>query len=255
MADRNAPVGANIARLGRDVREFYGAEGERPAAGGAYAMTAEEEREEAARFMRELQARRAARAAERAAAPSMITNRPVGGNLAAAQPQRAAASAPATAEPRRGAAGRVFPGEEQPLAERPMPTPPRQVARPRGAARARGRQEMSEADRLNEISLAFARGERPRGGAAETIGKALGVEGYKKGGLIGKRKAAAKVVKKAAGGAIQKPKVPGRPAGRPAQTLVKPMGTRGTAKAAKPLKPVAMPAFKKGGKVAAKKRK
>lgn len=273
MADRNAPVGANLARLGRDVREFYGAEGERPAAGGAYAMTAEEEREEAARFMRELQARRAARAAERAAAPSMITNRPVGGNLAAAQPQRTrmtdAAEQPAmpsqrgaltgiaTAAARQGGVGSRQMRMQDPEGTEEVASARQQPAeRPRQQApRRRQPQGMSEADRLNEISLAFARGERPRGGAAETIGKALGVEGYKKGGLIGKRKAAAKVVKKAAGGAIQKPKVPGRPAGRPAQNLVKPMGTRGAAKAAKPMKPVAMPAFKKGGKVAAKKRK
>ena len=276
MADRNAPVGANIARLGRDVRDFYGAEGERPAAGGAYAMTAEEEREEAARFMRELQARRAARRAE--PQQSLITNRPVGGNLAAAQPQRArtsdAAEQPAMPAQRGALTGVAAAAAQQGgVGSRQMrmqdPEGTEEVAsarqqpaeRPRQqAARRRVQQGPSEADRLNEISLAFARGERPRGGAADTIGKALGVEGYKKGGLIGKRKAAvkkmvAKPVKKAAGGAIKKPPVPGRGAGRPAQNLVKPMGTRGMAKAAKPLKPAAVPAFKKGGRVTAKKGK
>lgn len=138
--------------------------------------------------------------------------------------------------------------------------PPARRERP--APRPRRQQGESEADRLNAISLALARGERPRGGAADVIGKAMGIEGYKKGGLIGKRKAAvkkmtakaAKPVKKAVGGSIKAPKVPGRPAGRPA-TAVKAMGTPRMAKAMQGKKPVAMPAFKKGGKVAAKKRK
>lgn len=127
---------------------------------------------------------------------------------------------------------------------RPAPRPRPRAAAPRG---------MSEADRLNEISLAFARGERPRGGAADTIGKAMGIEGYKKGGLIEPKK----VVKKAAGGMLKTPKAPaapGRGPGRPA-TSVKPVGTRAMAKAAAPKKPVGMPAFKKGGKVSMKKGK
>lgn len=138
--------------------------------------------------------------------------------------------------------------------------PPARRERP--APRPRRQQGESEADRLNAISQAFIRGERPRGGAADVIGKAMGIEGYKKGGLIGKRKVAAKKVaakavkpvKKAAGGSIKAPKVPGRPAGRPA-TAVKAVGTPRMAKAMQGKKPVAMPAFKKGGKVAAKKRK
>jgi hypothetical protein len=70
---------------------------------------------------------------------------------------------------------------------------------------------------------------------------------YKKGGMV-KPKAP---VKKAAGGMIA-PKVAapmGRGKGRPAATAVKPFGTRAMAKAAGPKKPVAMPAFKKGGTV------
>ena len=127
-------------------------------------------------------------------------------------------------------------------------------ARPRPRARS-GPARVSEADRLNDISLALARGERPRGGAADVIGRAMGIEGYKKGGLI-KPKAA---VKKAKGGAIgmtkpKAPKVPGRAPGRPASG-VKPFGTKPMAKAMAGRKPVAMPAFKKGGKVSAKKGK
>lgn len=116
--------------------------------------------------------------------------------------------------------------------------------RPAPRRRAQG---MSEADRLNEISLAFARGERPRGGAADTIGRAMGIEGYKKGGLI--KPKAAKPVKKAMGGAVKSAPVAGRPVGRPA-TKVKPVPVKPVAKAPKPAKP--MPAFKKGGKVGAK---
>ena len=288
MADRNAPVGANIVRFWRSLAERGQVPTEAPpgvvipgqrrtedraamAAEAAAAFDAEEQRlaERRARRQAEEQYRIEREAADRAArqawreGASAVTNRPVGAARmtdAAEQPampsQRGALADTAAAAARvagvgtRG--GRTGPGEDSPEA-----TEQRDAARNRRPSPPRRRQPqgMSEADRLNEISLAFARGERPRGGAAETIGKALGVEGYKKGGLIGKRKAAAKVVKKAAGGAIQKPKVPGRPAGRPAQNLVKPMGTRGAAKAAKPLKPVAMPTFKKGGKVAAKKRK
>jgi hypothetical protein len=262
MADRNEPVGARLGRGLRDIQEFYTATGERPAAGGAYTMSAEEELAQAQRAMQELQARRAARAAERAARPSMITNRPVGGNLAAAQPQaqtrptmttptQPAAPAPA---PRQPAAMRMTPAEleaERATMMEANQPPARPASRPRPRAAApRG---MSEADRLNEISLAFARGERPRGGAADTIGKAMGIEGYKKGGLIKPKK----VVKKAAGGMLKTPKAPaapGRGPGRPA-TSVKPVGTRAMAKAAAPKKPVGMPAFKKGGKVSMKKGK
>ena len=117
---------------------------------------------------------------------------------------------------------------------RPRPTAPRE----------------SESDRLNDISLALIRGQRPSGEEATNFARRMGIEGYKKGGMIGK-KPAAKPLKKAAGGTVPKPKVPGRSAGRPA-TAVKPMGTRSMAKAAAPKKPVAMPAFKKGGKVTAK---
>lgn len=113
---------------------------------------------------------------------------------------------------------------------RPHPTAPRE----------------SESDRLNDISLAFARGERPRGGAADNIGRALGIEGYKKGGLVG----AKKPVKRAMGGSIPKPpappkpKVPGRKAGRPATAVKVPPRKAPTAPK--------MPAFKKGGKVTMK---
>ena len=246
MAD-NEPVGARAGRAFRRMGEFFTTtEGERPQAGGAYTMTPEEERADAMRMMQELQARRAARAAERAAAPSMITNRPVGGNLAAAQPSRRmdlptgpemAVMLPRSVGPDNMAMDRPPPA--------PAPARQRTAARPRPRAAA---PRQSEADRLNEISLAFARGERPRGGAADSIGRAMGIEGYKKGGMIGK-----KPVKKAAGGTVPKPKVPGRSAGRPA-TAVKAMGTRSMAKAAAPKKPVAMPAFKKGGKVTAKRK-
>lgn len=278
MVDRNEPVGARLGRGLRDIQEFYTATGERPAAGGAYTMSAEEELAQAQRAMQELQARRAARAAERAARPSMITNRPVGGNLAAAQPQ---AQAPARTAPTRPAPTMMAGAGDVPGANAPAPFDPnspaarrmREIdmqgqdvpgnraaspsARPAPAPRPRPREAaprgMSEADRLNEISLAFARGERPRGGAADTIGKAMGIEGYKKGGLIKPKK----VVKKAAGGMLKTPKapaVPGRGPGRPA-TSVKPVGTRAMAKAAAPKKPVGMPAFKKGGKVSMKKGK
>lgn len=136
------------------------------------------------------------------------------------------------------------------------------TAQRRAAPVGRGR-GASEADRLNEISLALARGERPQGAEATNIARRMGIEGYKKGGLIGAKKVApkkvaakpAKPVKRAAGGAIPAvagPKVPGRAPGRPA-TAVKPMGTKPMAKAMKGRKPTPMPAFKKGGKVAAKK--
>jgi hypothetical protein len=125
-----------------------------------------------------------------------------------------------------------------------LPTPPRPPANPPRRRAAAPRQ--SESDRLNDISLALIRGQRPSGEEATNFAKRMGIEGYKKGGMIGK-----KPVKKAAGGTVPKPKVPGRSAGRPA-TTVKPMGTRSMAKAAAPKKPVAMPAFKKGGKVAMK---
>jgi hypothetical protein len=77
--------------------------------------------------------------------------------------------------------------------------------------------------------------------------EARAAEPFKKGGMI-KPKAP---VKKAAGGMIA-PKVAapaGRGKGRPAATAVKPFGTRAMAKAAGPKKPVAMPAFKKGGPI------
>ena len=122
------------------------------------------------------------------------------------------------------------------VAPTPSPRPRPRAATPRE----------SEADRLNEISLAFARGERPRGGAADNIGRALGIEGYKKGGLVG----AKKPVKRAMGGSIPKPpappkpKVPGRKAGRPATAVKVPPRKAPTAPK--------MPAFKKGGKVTMK---
>ena len=59
----------------------------------------------------------------------------------------------------------------------------------------------SEADVLNAISQAFIRGERPRGGAAENIGRAMGIEDYKKGGMV---KAKAPVKKMAKGGVVKK---------------------------------------------------
>lgn len=144
------------------------------------------------------------------------------------------------------AAAREMPREN----DNTLPTPPRPPVRNQsgGGGRARG---TSEADRLNEISLTLARGERHQGAEAANIARRIGIEGYKKGGLIG----AKKPVKKAAGGSIKAaagPKVPGRAPGRPA-TAVKPMGTKPMAKAMKGRKPTPMPAFKKGGKVAAKK--
>lgn len=102
---------------------------------------------------------------------------------------------------------------------------------------------------MNAIVQQFLAGERPRGGAADNIGRAMGIEGYKKGGLV-KPKAP---VKKAMGGMIKAPKkpaVPGRGRGRPA-TAVKAVSTKPMAKAAKPK----MPAFKKGGSVSMKKGK
>lgn len=152
------------------------------------------------------------------------------------------------------AAAREMPREN----DNTLPTRPRPPARNQsgGGSRARG---TSEADRLNEISWALSQGERPRGAEATNIARRMGIEGYKKGGLIGAKKAApkkmVKPVKKAAGGSIKAaagPKVPGRAPGRPA-TAVKPMGTKPLAKAMAGRKPTPMPAFKKGGKVAAKK--
>lgn len=247
----NEPVGARARRAFRRMGEFFTTtEGERPQAGGAYTMTAEEERAEAQRTMQELQARRAARAAERAAAPSRITNRPVGGNLAAAQPSRRM-DLPTGPEMDVMLPRSVGPDnmamDRPPPAPAPAPAPARQrtAARPRPRPRAAAPRQ-SEADRLNEISLAFARGERPRGGAADNIGRALGIEGYKKGGLVG----AKKPVKRAMGGSIPKPpappkpKVPGRKAGRPATAVKVPPRKAPTAPK--------MPAFKKGGKVSMK---
>lgn len=126
-----------------------------------------------------------------------------------------------------------------------LPTPSRPPANPPRRRRPAPPRE-SESDRLNDISLALIRGQRPSGEEATNFGRRMGIEGYKKGGMIGK-----KPVKKAAGGTVPKPKVPGRSVGRPA-TAVKAMGTRSMAKAAAPKKPVAMPAFKKGGKVTMK---
>ena len=183
-------------------------------------------------------------------------NRRMAERAARAQPNRETLELPGraapTPAPRQPAATRMAPAELEAERATMMEAnqPAGRAARRTRAAAPRG---MSEADRLNEISLAFARGERPRGGAADTIGKATGIEGYKKGGLIEPKK----VVKKAAGGMLKTPKAPaapGRGPGRPA-TSVKPVGTRAMAKAAAPKKPVGMPAFKKGGKVSAKKGK
>jgi len=187
-------------------------------------------------------------------------NRRMAERAARAQPNRETLELPGraapTPAPRQPAAMRMAPAELE--AERAAMMEANQPAGRSASARQRGSRAaaprgMSEADRLNAISQAFIRGERPRGGAADTIGKAMGIEGYKKGGLIEPKK----VVKKAAGGMLKTPKAPaapGRGPGRPA-TSVKPVGTRAMAKAAAPKKPVGMPAFKKGGKVSMKKGK
>lgn len=127
--------------------------------------------------------------------PSLISNNPVGMNRVAG---RTPVGSPTPPRPRMSDAGgqpaiprlgRVGPGEDTPEA-----TAQNDSMRPRtrvAASRGRGTQRaarVSEADRLNDISLAFARGERPRGGAADTIGKALGIEGYKKGGKVAAKK-------------------------------------------------------------------
>lgn len=283
MADRNAPVGANLSRFLRqmfsapemDVTEPTGqpVAGQRRqedraamAAEAASKFDEEERRFEGRRAFLENQrqyredraaADRAARQAWRQG-QSAITNQPVGaprritpetrmsdarGQPSVRQPMAATAS-PAERE-----------AERATMMEANQP-PARSAGRASASARrasAPAPRGMSEADQLNAISQAFIRGERPRGGAADTIGKAMGIEGYKKGGMI-KPKAP---VKKAAGGMIgmkkgKAPMAPGRGPGRPA-TAVKPVGTRAMAKAAAPKKPVGMPAFKKGGKVAMKK--
>lgn len=136
-----------------------------------------------------------------------------------------------------------------------------QPAMPRARGRTRPtpsrRREMT-ADELNQISLELARGTRQgplAPGAEQNIARRMGAEGYnyKKGGVVGKKPGIPKVVKKAAGGKVKTPSVPGRSVGRPA-TKVAATGTRQMAKAIKPTRPVAMP-FKKGGKVSAKGKK
>lgn len=155
------------------------------------------------------------------------------------------------AMPARQAAAAAVP--TRPTAERPSrprsttPQEDRPARQPRRRPRPQPRE--ASADDLNAIVQQFLAGERPRGGAADNIGRAMGIEGYKKGGLV-KPKAP---VKKAMGGMIKAPKkpaVPGRGRGRPA-TAVKAVSTKPMAKAAKPK----MPAFKKGGSVSMKKGK
>jgi hypothetical protein len=135
---------------------------------------------------------------------------------------------------------------------------PARAAPPQQRSAPMARREMT-ADQLNEMVLQRL-GREPFETVPETP-EATGPEAavarerirqrmaepYKKGGVV-KPKAP---VKKAAGGMI-KPKVAapaGRGKGRPPATAVKPFGTRAMAKAAGPKKPVAMPAFKKGGTV------
>lgn len=89
--------------------------------------------------------------------------------------------------------------------EPPAPRGPGRQSQPRDSA-----PRESEADQLNAISQAFLRGERPRGGAADNIGKAMGIEGYKKGGLIG----AKAPVKKMAKGGMVKVSAPAKPSRR-----------------------------------------
>lgn len=84
-------------------------------------------------------------------------------------------------------------------APRPRPRVDREAA-PAPRSRVSAPRE-SEADVLNAISQAFIRGERPRGGAAENIGRAMGIEDYKKGGMV---KAKAPVKKMAKGGVVKK---------------------------------------------------
>jgi hypothetical protein len=118
----------------------------------------------------------------------------------------------------------------------------RRASRP-ARARPRARSREMSADDLNDMSLALIRRGNMgpnRAGAESNIARAMG---YKKGGIVGKP-----------AGIPKAPKVPGRAPGRPASG-VKPFGTKPMAKAAVGRKPVAMPAFKKGGKVSAKKGK
>jgi hypothetical protein len=279
VADRNEPVGARAGRVIRRVGEFFTTtEGERPAAGGAYSgMTVQEELEEAARARRELAARRAERAAARAARPSAITNRPVGGNLQAAQPparqtSRAAATVPAgavavapTAAPAATPPTRRTMTDVEREAEAALMMEANQPAgrgrpqsRPSGsraaAAASRRRSREMTADELNQISLDLARGQRMgplAPGAEQNIARAMG---YKKGGLVGKKAGPAAVAKKKGGMVGAMKAKTGRPVGRPASG-VKPFGTQKMAAALKGRKPVAMPAFKKGGKVVAKGKK
>lgn len=179
-------------------------------------------------------------AATRANAPAARAN-------ASAAPDATATERPATRGPRqmsvteREADLAAMREANEPAGRGRAPAASRPRPRPRAAP-----SRESEADRLNDISLAFARGERPRGGAADNIGRALGIEGYKKGGLVG----AKKPVKRAMGGNIPKPpappkpKVPGRKAGRPATAVKVPPRKAPTAPK--------MPTFKKGGKVSTK---
>lgn len=167
----------------------------------------------------------------------------------AAALRRAAANSERAIEPE-GSEEVAIMSRPQPRAQEPEGTaeaaarPARPPRRSRPAPRRQPRE--TSADDLNAISLAFAGGERPRGGAADNIGRALGIEGYKKGGLVG----AKKPVKRAMGGSIPKPpappkpKVPGRKAGRPATAVKVPPRKAPTAPK--------MPAFKKGGKVTMK---
>lgn len=271
MADRNAPVGANLSRLWQQLLQTNPVPEEAPpsvaipgqrrtedraamAAEAAARFDEEERRLEARRAFVEAQAQmraqreeanRAARQAWREG-QSAITNRPVGAATAAAPPAPAPAPAPATRGPRQMSTAER---EADLAAMREANEPVGRGRASAAASRSRSRTRapgMSEADRLNEISLAFARGERPRGGAADNIGRAMGIEGYKKGGLVG----AKKPVKRAMGGSIPKPpappkpKVPGRKAGRPSTAVKVPPRKAPTAPK--------MPAFKKGGKVTMK---
>jgi len=138
-------------------------------------------------------------------------------------------------------------------AERAARRPARAAPMPQRRSAPMARREMT-ADQLNEMVLQRLGREpfetvpaTPEATVArERIGQRM-AEPFKKGGMI-KPKAP---VKKAAGGMIA-PKVAapaGRGKGRPAATAVKPFGTRAMAKAAGPKKPVAMPAFKKGGPI------
>lgn len=130
--------------------------------------------------------------------PSLISDNPVGMNRVAGRTPVGSPTPPrprmsdAGGQPAMPRVGRVGPGEDTPeaAAQNDIVRPRTRAARA-APSRGRGTQRaarVSEADRLNDISLAFARGERPRGGAADTIGRALGIEGYKKGGKVAAKK-------------------------------------------------------------------